>query len=62
MRSILDWFIMDTNVNGPFFMARAAAPSMIKAGWGRIINQSMNYLPNDATPRLVIIWTIEGCA
>jgi len=34
--------IIDTNVNGPFLMARAAAPSMIRAGWGRIVNVSMN--------------------
>jgi NAD(P)-dependent dehydrogenase (short-subunit alcohol dehydrogenase family) len=34
--------IMDTNVNGPFLMARAAAPVMIKAGWGRIINISVS--------------------
>jgi len=36
--------IIDANVNGPFFMARAAAPPMIKAGWGRIINTSASYL------------------
>jgi 3-oxoacyl-[acyl-carrier protein] reductase len=36
--------IIDTNVNGPFFMALAAAPPMIKAGWGRIINHSANFL------------------
>ena len=35
--------IIDTNVNGPFLMARLAAPAMVKAGWGRIINVSMNY-------------------
>lgn len=34
--------VMETNVNGPFLMARAAAPHMIKAGWGRIINISKN--------------------
>jgi 3-oxoacyl-[acyl-carrier protein] reductase len=34
--------VIDTNVNGPFFMARAAAPVMIAAGWGRIVNISMN--------------------
>lgn len=32
--------IMRTNVNGPFLMARAAAPHMIEAGWGRIIGIS----------------------
>lgn len=35
--------IIDTNVNGPFLMARAAAPSMIAAGWGRIVNITMNH-------------------
>jgi len=34
--------IIETNVNGPFFMARAVAPGMIARGWGRIINISMN--------------------
>jgi len=34
--------VMETNVNGPFLMARAAAPHMIEAGWGRIINISKN--------------------
>jgi NAD(P)-dependent dehydrogenase (short-subunit alcohol dehydrogenase family) len=35
--------VIDTNVNGPFLMARAAAPVMVRAGWGRIINVSMNH-------------------
>ena len=35
--------IMETNVNGPFFMARAVAPGMIARKWGRIINISMNH-------------------
>ena len=35
--------IIDVNVNGPFLMARAAVPDMLSAGWGRIINISMNY-------------------
>ena len=34
--------IIDTNVVGPFLMARAAAPTMLAAGWGRIVNISMN--------------------
>jgi 3-oxoacyl-[acyl-carrier protein] reductase len=34
--------VIDTNVNGPFMMARAAAPAMLAAGWGRIVNVSMN--------------------
>lgn len=35
--------VIDTNVNGPFMMARNAAPVMVKAGWGRIINISINH-------------------
>jgi len=35
--------VIDTNVNGPFLMARRVAPVMVKAGWGRIINISMNH-------------------
>ena len=30
--------IMETNANGPFNMARAAAPHMMRRGWGRIVN------------------------
>jgi NAD(P)-dependent dehydrogenase (short-subunit alcohol dehydrogenase family) len=35
--------VIDINVNGPFLMARAVVPSMLQAGWGRIINISMNH-------------------
>ena len=34
--------VIDTNVNGPFLMSRAATPHMVRAGWGRIVNISMN--------------------
>ena len=34
--------VIDTNVNGPFMMARHAVPVMLKAGWGRIVNVSVN--------------------
>lgn len=34
--------VIDTNVNGPFLMARAVVPAMLEAGRGRIINVSMN--------------------
>jgi 3-oxoacyl-[acyl-carrier protein] reductase len=30
--------IIDTNVNGTFLMARTAAPVLVSAGWGRIVN------------------------
>ncbi len=35
--------IIDTNVNGPFIMARTVVPHMLKQRWGRIINISMNH-------------------
>ena len=35
--------VIDTNVNGPFFMAKAVAPGMISRGWGRIVNVTMNH-------------------
>jgi NAD(P)-dependent dehydrogenase (short-subunit alcohol dehydrogenase family) len=34
--------VIDANVNGPFFMARAAVPTMMRAGWGRIVNVSVS--------------------
>jgi NAD(P)-dependent dehydrogenase (short-subunit alcohol dehydrogenase family) len=35
--------VIDTNVNGPFLMARAAVRPMLRQRWGRIINVSMSY-------------------
>lgn len=35
--------VMDTNVNGPFLMARAVVPRMLAGGSGSIVNISMNY-------------------
>jgi 3-oxoacyl-[acyl-carrier protein] reductase len=35
--------VIDTNVNGPFFMTRAAVPQMIEQEHGRIINITMNH-------------------
>ena len=35
--------VIDTNVNGPFFLARTVTSGMISRGWGRIINISMNH-------------------
>ena len=34
--------VIDTNVVGPFLMARAAIPTMLAGGWGRIVNISIN--------------------
>ncbi len=35
--------LIDTNVNGPFLMARAIAPYLIEGGWGRIVNVTTSY-------------------
>lgn len=35
--------VIDTNVNGPFLMAQAAVSGMIAAGYGRIVNITMNH-------------------
>ena len=35
--------IIDTNVTGPFLMARASLPALVASGHGRIVNVSMNY-------------------
>lgn len=35
--------VIDTNVNGPYLMARAATPHMLRAGWGRIVNVSISH-------------------
>jgi NAD(P)-dependent dehydrogenase (short-subunit alcohol dehydrogenase family) len=35
--------VIDANVNGPFLMARAAVPHLRAAGWGRVINITMNH-------------------
>lgn len=34
--------VIETNVVGPFLMARAALPTMLAAGWGRIVNISVS--------------------
>jgi 3-oxoacyl-[acyl-carrier protein] reductase len=35
--------VIETNVNGPFYMSRAAVPQLLAAGAGSIINISVNY-------------------
>lgn len=35
--------IIDTNVTGPFLMARASVPALVRSGRGRIVNISMNH-------------------
>jgi NAD(P)-dependent dehydrogenase (short-subunit alcohol dehydrogenase family) len=34
--------VIETNVVGPFLMARAAVPAMLEGRWGRIVNISMS--------------------
>jgi NAD(P)-dependent dehydrogenase (short-subunit alcohol dehydrogenase family) len=29
---------IDVNVNGPFLMAKAITPQLVRQGWGRIVN------------------------
>jgi NAD(P)-dependent dehydrogenase (short-subunit alcohol dehydrogenase family) len=34
-----DWqLVLDTNVNGPFFLTRLVTPLLVQRGWGRIVN------------------------
>jgi NAD(P)-dependent dehydrogenase (short-subunit alcohol dehydrogenase family) len=34
-----DWdSVIDTNLKGPFLLARTLGPSMVRRGWGRIVN------------------------
>jgi len=34
-----DWdSVIDTNLKGPFFCAKAVGPGMVKRGWGRVVN------------------------
>jgi NAD(P)-dependent dehydrogenase (short-subunit alcohol dehydrogenase family) len=34
-----DWdSVIDTNLKGPFLVARAFGPGMVKRGWGRVVN------------------------
>jgi 3-oxoacyl-[acyl-carrier protein] reductase len=55
--------IIDTNVNGPFQMAHAAMPHLVKQGWGRIVNvstslitmQRAGYAPYGSSK-----WAVEG--
>lgn len=35
--------LIDTNVNGPFLMARAVAPHLVEQKWGRIVNVTTSY-------------------
>lgn len=35
--------VIDTNVVGPYLMARAVVPAMIERGWGRVINITKSF-------------------
>jgi 3-oxoacyl-[acyl-carrier protein] reductase len=35
--------VFETNVTGPFHMAKAIAPSLVAQGWGRIVNVTTSY-------------------
>ena len=53
--------VIDTNVNGPFLMARSAVSVMLEAGWGRVVNIFDE--PRDHAPtRLLALRPIQGGA
>ena len=63
--------IIDTNINGPYYVTRAAIPHLMERGWGRIINLSipglfMHTLHNSpygpskaALEAMMLIWAEE---
>lgn len=43
--TVAQWEHMtDVNAKGPFLLARAAVPEMLKHGWGRIVNVTTTYV------------------
>lgn len=42
--SIDDWqTVIDTNLNGPFYLSRIVAPLLVQRGWGRIVNHVTSF-------------------
>jgi NAD(P)-dependent dehydrogenase (short-subunit alcohol dehydrogenase family) len=37
------WDIIDVNVRGPFLLARAAMPTLLASGWGRVVNVTTSF-------------------
>lgn len=37
------WNLVNVNLRGPFLLAHAAAPAMIRQGWGRIVNITTSF-------------------
>ncbi len=37
------WDMMDVNVRGPFLLSRAAMPTLLASGWGRIVNVTTSF-------------------
>ena len=37
------WDMIDVNVRGPFLLARAAMPTLIANGWGRVVNVTTSF-------------------
>jgi NAD(P)-dependent dehydrogenase (short-subunit alcohol dehydrogenase family) len=35
--------VIETNVNGPFYLAHAVTPLLVERGWGRIVNQVTSF-------------------
>lgn len=51
--------VIDTNVNGPFIMARSVVPHLVRADWGRVVNVSVSH-STMRRPSLLTPWAIEG--
>ncbi|MSO65500.1 MAG: SDR family oxidoreductase [Alphaproteobacteria bacterium] len=55
--------IIETNVMGPFNMAKAAVPYLLDAGWGRIVNVSTSLITMQRKgfwPYGTSKWAVEG--
>lgn len=56
-----DWRRMQAvNVEAPFHLAQALAPSMVSRGWGRIINTASNTFWHPPGPEFVAYITTKG--
>ena len=58
---------IEVNIDGPFYMCRAAVPHMIKRKWGRIINFSghspfIGHFPGKSMAKIAIVGFTRGIA
>lgn len=52
--------VIDTNVNGPFFMARAAVPYMLLRRSGAIINLTKIGSLTQSIPQTAMLWEVSS--